>query len=90
MKKSLIKAINDISTNEELNEAINLIKIKQKQLRAVRVAVNKASLSIGSKVKVTSRNGVEFGIVENVKRTTCIVNIDGTLFNCPISIVEAA
>tara|TARA_Y100000114_G_C11578942_1_gene240093 strand:+ start:104 stop:376 length:273 start_codon:yes stop_codon:yes gene_type:complete len=90
MKKSLIKAINDISTNEELNEAINLIKIKQKQLRAVRVAVNKASLSIGSKVKVTSRNGVEFGILENVKRTKCIVNIDGTLFNCPISIVEAA
>ena len=90
MKKSVINAINDISTTDEMNEVIELIRIKQKQLRAVAIATNKASLAVGSKVKVTSRNGVEFGIIENVKRTKCIVNIQGTLFNCPISIVEAA
>ena len=74
MKKSIIKAINEISTTDEMNEVIELIRIKQKQLRAVAIATNKASIAVGSKVK----------------RTKCIVNIQGTLFNCPISIVEAA
>ena len=90
MKKSIIKAINEISTTDEMNEVIELIRIKQKQLRAVAIATNKASLAVGAKVKVWSSKGVMFGIVEDVKRTKCIVNIQGTSFNCPISIVEAA
>ena len=90
MKKSIIKAINEISTTDEMNEVIELIRIKQKQLRAVAIATNKASLAVGTKVKVSSSKGVMFGIVEDVKRTKCIVNIQGTSFNCPISIVEAA
>ena len=90
MKKSVINAINEISTTDEMNKVIDLIRIKQKQLRAVAIATNKASISVGSKVKVTSKNGVQFGILKNVKRTKCVVNIQGTLFNCPLSIVEAA
>jgi len=50
----------------------------------------KSSLAVGSKVKVTSRNGVEFGIVDQIKRTKAIVTIDGLKYNCPISILEVA
>ncbi len=90
MKKSILNVINSINSSEEMNEVIELIRIKQKQLRAVAIATNKASLAVGTKVKVSSSKGVMFGIVEDVKRTKCIVNIQGTSFNCPISIVEAA
>ncbi len=90
MKKSILNAINSISSTDELNEVIDLIKIKQKQLRSIKVAVAKSSLAVGSKVKVTSRNGVEFGIVDQIKRTKAIVTIDGLKYNCPISILEVA
>mgnify|MGYP000004704942 FL=1 len=90
MKKSILNAINNISSTEEMNEVIDLIKIKQKQLRAMKSYSIKTSLAVGSKVKVTSRNGVEFGIVDQIKRTKAIVTIDGLKYNCPISILEVA
>lgn len=90
MKKSILNAINGISSMDEMNEVINLIKIKQKQLRSIQVAMNKASIGVGSKVKITSKNGVEFGEVLQMKRTKAIVEIDGMRWNCPISMLEAA
>ena len=90
MKKSIMNAINGISSVEEMNEVIGLIKIKQKQLKSIQVAMNKNAISVGSKVKVTSRAGVEYGKVLEIKRTKAIVMIDGTRYNCPISIMEAA
>ena len=90
MKKSLIKAINEISTNEELNEVIQLIKIKQKQIRAMDTISVKSSISAGSKVVVNSRSGRENGIVKKVKRTKAVVEINGKLWNCPLSLLEVA
>ena len=90
MKKSLIKAINGISTNEELNEVINLIKIKQKQLRSMKAMDIKNSISVGSNVIVNSRSGSENGIVKKIKRTKAVVEIDGKLWNCPLSLLEVA
>jgi hypothetical protein len=90
MKLALSKAINNISSMDELNEAIDLIKIKQKQLRAMKTLSAKSSISVGSKVKITSKSGVEFGVVETIKRTKAIVSIDGIRYNCPISLLEVA
>ena len=90
MKKSIMNAINGISSMDEMNEVINLIKIKQKQLRSIQVAMNKAAIGVGSKVKITSKNGVEFGEVLQMKRTKAIVEIDGMRWNCPISMLEVA
>jgi hypothetical protein len=90
MKKSILNAINNISSTEEMNEVIDLIKIKQKQLRAMKSYSIKSSLAVGSKVYVKSRNGVEFGIVDQIKRTKAIVTIDGIKYNCPISMLEVA
>jgi len=90
MKLALSKAINNISSMDELNEAIELIKIKQKQLRAMKTLSAKSSISVGSKVKITSKSGVEFGVVETIKITKAIVSIDGIRYNCPISLLEVA
>ena len=90
MKKSLIKAINGISTNSEMNEVISLIKIKQKQLRAVKAFDIKQSISVGSNVIVNSRSGSERGIVTKIKRTKAVVDINGRLWNCPLTLLEVA
>ena len=90
MKKSLLNAINNISSTAELNEAIDLIKIKQKQLRAITSAEKRATFSAGDKVVINSRKGRMTGIVSRVKRTKAVVDIDSVLFNVPLSIMEAA
>tara|TARA_B100001093_G_scaffold128481_1_gene120969 strand:- start:15397 stop:15672 length:276 start_codon:yes stop_codon:yes gene_type:complete len=91
MKKSLINAINSISSTEEMNQAITLINAKQKQLRSLKARSVKSTLSVGSKVKVNgSRNGVQFGEVTKINRTKAVVRIDGHLWNCPLTIIEAA
>lgn len=90
MKKSIINAINNISSTDEMNEVIGLIKIKQKQLRAMKAMNVKSSISVGSNVIVNSRSGSEKGIVTKIKRTKAVVEIDGRLWNCPLSLLEVA
>lgn len=90
MKKSLINAINSISSNDEMNEVIELIKIKQKQLRAIKAHGVKSSLFIGAQVRLNSRNGVEYGEVTKINRTKAVVKIDGKLWNCPLGMLEVA
>ena len=90
MKKSIINAINNISSHEEMNEVIQLIKIKQKQLRSMKAMDIKNSISVGSKVIVNSRSGSEHGVVTKIKRTKAVVEIDGRLWNCPLSLLEVA
>ena len=90
MKKSLLNAINNNSSTAELNEAIDLNKIKQKQLRAITSAEKRATFSAGDKVVINSRKGRMTGIVSRVKRTKAVVEIDSVLFNVPLSLMEAA
>ena len=90
MKKSIINAINNISSTDEMNEVIQLIKIKQKQLRSMKAMDIKSSISVGSNVIVNSRSGSEQGVVTKIKRTTAVVEIDGRLWNCPLSLLEVA
>lgn len=91
MKKSLVNAINNISSVEELNAAIDLIKIKQKQLRAITSAEKRATFGAGDHVVINSRkSGRMTGIIERVKRTKAVVTIDGVLYNVPLSMLEAA
>ena len=90
MKKSIMNAINSISSTEEMNEVITLIKAKQKQIRAIKIAETKGTLKVGQRVKVNGRRGVQFGSINVINRTKAIVNIDGTQWTCPISILEVA
>lgn len=90
MKNSMIQAINAISSNEEMNEVIDLIKMKQKQLRNIKARNVKASIQVGDTVKVDGRNGLRIGTVERIKVKKAIVMIDGRLWDCPLTILEAA
>ena len=90
MKNSMIQAINAISSNEEMNEVIDLIKMKQKQLRNIKARNIKASIQVGDSVKVNGRNGLRIGTVEKIKVKKAIVMIDGRLWDCPLTILEAA
>ena len=86
----MIQAINAISSNEEMNEVIDLIKMKQKQLRNIKARNVKASIQVGDSVKVNGRNGLRIGTVEKIKVKKAIVKIDGRLWDCPLTILEAA
>ena len=89
MKKA-INAINQIDNMEDLNTVIDVIRAKQKSLRASIVAAKKAAIVVGQTVNITSRKGSLTGTIVKLNRTKAIVKIDGREFNCPISIMEVA
>ena len=82
-------AINQIETIEEMERVIYLLKDRQRTLQTIRTAINKSLLGVGSKVEIPSPRGKEIGEVIEIKRTKAIVDIDGQLYNCPMSILEA-
>ncbi len=91
MKKSILNAINSINSTEEMNDVIELIKIKQKQLRAIKVQGVKSSLSIGTKVKFENNDGImTHGEVTKINRTKAVVRVDGLLWNCPLGMLKVA
>ena len=90
MKKSTMNAINSISSMTEMNQVIDLIKMKQKQLRDMAAFEVKGTLTVGQKVKINgAKHGVQFGIIERIKQKKAIVIIDGRKWDCPLTIIEA-
>ena len=76
MKKSILNAINNVKTLEEMSDVIDLVNLRQKQLLKEARAIVKASIKAGSKVKISTRdNGVLNGVVVEVRRTKATVTI---------------
>ena len=90
MKKSTLNAINALNTEKEIREAVDLLKLKFKQLKAIKAQGVKSSLFVGVQVKLNSKKGVEFGEVTKINRTKAVVRIDGKLWNCPLGMLEVA
>lgn len=91
MKKSIINAIKSISSTEEMNEVIELLKVKQKQIRSIESAVARSTFSSGDHVYINSRkSGRMTGIVEKVNRTKAVVSIDAVLYTVPLTMLNAA
>jgi hypothetical protein len=88
--KKVINQIRQIDNISDLNLVIDALKDQQKLLRSSLARQARAVFSIGDKVKVTSRAGVEFGVIEKVKVKKAIVSINGRRFDVPLSIMEAA
>ena len=88
--KQAIKLINQIDQMEDLNVIIEVVRAKQKSLRASLVAAKKAAFVVGQTVNITSRKGSLTGTIVKINRTKAVVEIDGRKFNCPISIMEVA
>lgn len=91
MKKSTLNAINAINTEKEIKEAVDLLKLKYKQLRAIKAQGVKSKLSIGAKVKFENNDGITtHGEVTKINRTKAVVRVDGLLWNCPLGMLEVA
>jgi len=88
--KQAIKLINQIDQMEDLNVIIEVVRAKQKSLRASLIAAKKAAFVVGQTVNITSRKGSLTGTIVKINRTKAVVEIDGRQFNCPISIMEVA
>ena len=89
MKKA-INAINQIDNMDDLNIVIDVIRAKQKSLRASIVAAKKAVFSTGQTVNISSKKGRLTGTIVKLNRTKAVVEINGRQYNCPISIMEVA
>ena len=89
MKKA-ITLINQIDQMEDLNVIIEVVRAKQKSLRASLVAAKKAAFVVGQTVNITSRKGSLTGTIVKINRTKAVVEINGDKFNCQISIMEVA
>jgi len=89
--KTLKQQITEIRTMSELNDVIKAIKAQRNAIIAQDAAIKKATLCVGQKVKVNgSKNFNKVGIIEKIKIKKAVVNIDGQLWNCPLTILECA
>ena len=76
MKKSILNAINNVKTLEEMSAVIDLVNLRQKQLLKEARAIVKASIDVGSKVKISTRDHGDLnGVVVEVRRTKATVTI---------------
>lgn len=88
--KKVINQIRQIDNISDLNLVIDALKDQQKLLRSSLARQARSVFSVGDKVKVTSRAGIEFGVIEKVKVKKAIVSINGRRFDVPLTIMEAA
>jgi len=91
MKTSnIIKGINDLSDMQDLNLVINALKLKQKALRNDLARTARSQFSVGDLVSVKAKGRILKGSITEIKIKNAVVRIDGQLWNCPLSIMEAA
>ena len=90
MKASILKAIHSISSMEEMNDVIDLIKLKQKSLKSEVRAKTRSIIMVGSKVIVESRDGDVKGTIIKINRTKAIVDMKGSNWNVPLTMIKAA
>jgi len=88
--KTLLKNIEKIDNVADMNTAIRALKAKQKALKWELANEARSAFTKGQSVKVNTSTGVEFGIIKKIQMVNATVEIDGSLFRCPLSILEAA
>jgi hypothetical protein len=84
------QSIDAIDNMDDLNKVIDMVRQKQKGLRAELVASKKSSFSVGMKVKVFTKGDTLIGTIKKLNRTKAVVNIKSTDYNVPMSIMEVA
>jgi len=90
LSANMIKAINSINSLEEMNSTIELIKLKHKSLKTEIRAKTRCSIKVGSKVIVESRDGDIKGVIVKINRTKAIVDMKGSNWNVPLTMIKAA
>ena len=88
--EQLINLINQIDTRDDLDSAINAIKLKQKELKNRATFEALQTLKVGDKVLCDSRQGVEEATILKINRTKAEIDIDGVTYTAPLSILKTA
>ena len=92
MKSSIVKAINSISSMDEMNAVIDMIKIKQKQLRSKDINSAKMALRVGDSVILPDSKKLAGKVSEllELRRTKATVSFGGDRWTVPISMLRGA
>ncbi len=88
--KKLINLIDQIDNMHDMNNVIASLKIKRAFLRNELARTARAKFSIGDKVTIESKGKTLRGVIHHIQIKNATVRIDGDLYKCPLSILEAA
>jgi len=88
--KKLINLIDQIDNMHDMNNVIASLKIKRAFLRNELARTARAKFSIGDKVTIESKGKTLIGVIHHIQIKNATVRIDGDLYKCPLSILEAA
>lgn len=88
MKKSVINAVNSLSSIEECHELWDLVKIKHKQLKEFKNAQTKASLFVGAVVEVDSPKVKNPGKILKINRSKAKVEVGDMIWNVPLGMLK--
>ena len=87
--KKIYKLIDQIDNMQDMNNVIASLKIRRAFLKTKLAREARATFNIGDKVKISSRSKELFGVITDIKRTNAHVDIDGSPYRVPLSIMEA-
>ena len=88
MKKSVINAVNSLSSIEECHELWDLVKIKHKQLKEFKNASAKSSLFVGAVVEVNSPKVKNPGKIIKINRSKAKVEVGDMIWNVPLGMLK--
>ncbi len=86
--ETLLNLINQIDTRDDLDLAINAIKLKQKELKNRATFEALQTLKVGDKVLCNARDGVHEATITKINRTTADIEIGKDKYTAPLSILK--
>ena len=87
--KKLINLIDQIDNMHDMNNVIASLKIKRAFLRNELARAARAKFSISDKVTIASKGRTLEGVIHHIQIKNATVRIDGDLYKCPLTILEA-
>lgn len=87
--KKLINLIDQIDNMHDMNNVIASLKIKRAFLRNELARAARAKFSIGDKVTIPTKGRTLEGVIHHIQIKNATVRIDGDLYKCPLTILEA-
>ena len=88
--KKLINLIDQIDNMKDMNNVIASLKIRRAFLKNELSRAARAKFSIGDKVTIPTKGRTLEGVIHHIQIKNATVRIDGDLYKCPLSLLEAA
>ena len=87
-KENLIEGILSLETHEELNDIVRAVKSARKALKTKEIAMKKHLFRKGQEVNIVEKTKTSKGKILKVNKTRCQVDINGTTWAVPMSMLE--